>query len=65
MYGIGLGAAQSYKQAPMRGLTLPRLQGKASAEQGREVAFDAMSPQQLPDAQAFSATIAKKYLKHQ
>ena len=64
MYGIGLGAAQSYKQA-YAWFNVAALQGKSSAEQGREVAFDAMSPQQLPDAQAFSATIAKKYLKHQ
>ena len=64
MYGIGLGAAQSYKQA-YAWFNVAALQGKSSAEQGREVAFDAMSPKQLPDAQAFSATIAKKYLKHQ
>lgn len=60
MYGIGLGAAQSYKQA-YAWFNVAALQGKASAEQGREVAMNAMPPQQLSEAQAFSETIIKRY----
>ena len=64
LYGIGLGASQSYKQA-YAWFNVAALQGKESAVQGREVAMDAMSPQQLPDAQAFSEIIVKKYFKPQ
>ncbi|MBH1971825.1 sel1 repeat family protein [Moraxellaceae bacterium AER2_44_116] len=64
LYGIGLGAPQSYKQA-YAWFNLAAIQGNESAEQGREVAIDAIPPQQIADAQALSAIIAKKYLKRQ
>jgi len=64
LYGIGLGAPQSYKQA-YAWFNVAAIQGNESAEQGREVAIDALPPQQMADAQAFSETIAKKYRKRQ
>lgn len=60
LYGIGLGAPQSYVHA-YAWFSLAADQGNDSGVQGKEVAMEAITPEQQQLAQEFSAAIAKKY----